>query len=166
MNEKTKTNLYRISLVVIGLWAISASVAAGIFYHGRNTARTELAEIRTANPGIILQSDLDALYANNVQLIAINEALSSELEYARTSTTELSFIIDRATGLAESGRQSLLDTRQSITGITNTVEQLRNNYQQLTDFVVRSESNYNAIIDELNKGSNVGGTDGTETSRK
>jgi hypothetical protein len=166
MDEKTRTNLYRIGLIVVGLWAISASIAAGIFYYGRNTVRAELAAIREEKPDSELQSDLDSVSSRNTELERVNRELSAEIRSALASNIELTGIIDRASGLAESGQQLVRDTQQSIIGVTGTVEQLRDNYNRLTIFAIRSEGNYSAIIDELDQSSDMGGSDGTEAPRE
>ncbi len=164
MNEKTKTNLFIISLIAVALWAVSVSIAAGIFFHGRNTARDELTAIREATTDERLQSNLDSISTRNVELERINKDLSDELRTASAVNTKLTGIIDRAARLAESGRQSVQEARQSVDGASGTVNELRNNYHQLANLVITSERNYNAIIGELGKGADVGGADGGTAS--
>jgi hypothetical protein len=157
MNEKitfdyVKTHLFAIVLFIVALWAVSASIAAGIFYHGRNTARAELSAIKEAPVVSFLQSDIDSIARRNAELERFNRELSTELRTAADAGTKLAGIINNAAGLAESGRKSLRDAGQSVSGIAGTVNELRNNYQRLAELVIASERNYSAIIGELNRG--------------
>jgi hypothetical protein len=160
MNEKTKSTLFIIGLVVLGFWGIGVSIAAGVFHYGRDKARDELAAIRAVPADADLQATIDSLTARNENLQRDNDELTAELTAANANTTRLTGIIDTATGLASGGLQSIQDARQSTDGITNTVGELRNNYNKLADFARTSEANYTAIINELGRSGTVGQPDG------
>ncbi|MDR1216003.1 MAG: hypothetical protein LBK25_04905 [Treponema sp.] len=160
MNEKIMSTLFIIGLIVMGLWAITASIAAWIFHNGRDEARIELATIREAPANAELQASIDAIQQRNAALEQDNAKLTATLDNANANKSKLAGIIDNATGLAETGRQSIRDARQTISGLTETISELRNNYNHLANLVITSERNYSAIISELNKGSTMGGING------
>jgi hypothetical protein len=168
MNEKTqfdfvktdsvKPNLYIIGLFILFVWAISVSIAAGIFHHGRNIARSELAAIKEVPADEWLQSDINSISKRNAELEQFNRELSDELRAVSADSTKLAGIISSASRLAESGRQSLRDAGQSARGIAGTINELRDNYQRLANIVIAIERNYNAIIGELNKSAEMVGS--------
>jgi ABC-type transporter Mla subunit MlaD len=125
----------------------------------RNAARTELTAIKEVPADAWLQRDIDSISARNIELERYNRELADELRTASDANTKLTGIIDNAAGLAESGRQSIRDIRQSVSGAAGTVNELRDNYNQLANLAVRSEGNYNAIIGELDRGTAAGVSD-------
>jgi predicted nucleic acid-binding Zn-ribbon protein len=146
MHEKTKSNLYRIGLIAIALWAVSASIAAGVFYHGRNTARTELAAIQKAKPVSELQNDFDAISKRNTELERLNGGLANEL--------------DKATGFindirkhAERGRGLILDAGQTTNDIRDTVIRLQDRDRRFTKFTQQ-------LLNLLASRAELGGSDG------
>jgi hypothetical protein len=166
MNEKTKTTLFVIAIIVLGLWGIGVSIAAGVFRYGRDKARSELVAIREAPADANLQAAIDSLAERNSNLQRDNDGLTAELTDANANTARLTGIIDTATGLANGGLQSIRNARQSTGGITNTVGDLRNNYNRLASLAIASETNYRAIIAKLNEGSTVGGINGASATGK
>jgi hypothetical protein len=145
MNEKSKNILGYIGLFVLGLWAIGASVTAGIGWSRYHSAASELSAIRSAKP-------TDSIQLNLTKAEIERDATFRQLDIANQRIDSLEQCGQRTIGLADEGI-GLIQSATSTTGdIAETVRQLRDNYNQLAAIIIRIADNYNAVPGESESG--------------
>jgi hypothetical protein len=145
MNGKTKSTLFIIGLIVFGLWGICASVAAVVFYSGRDKARSELSAIRSAKPA-------DSLQLNLARAETERDAAFRQLDLANQRIDALERYGQRTIGLADEGIGLIQSARSTTGDIAETVGQLRDNYNRLAAIIVRIADNYNVAPGESESG--------------
>jgi hypothetical protein len=145
MNEKSKNIFCYIGLFVLGLWAISASVTAGIGWSRYHSAAGELSAIRSANPTGAVQLDLakaETEYDAALRYLDLANQRIDTLEQYRQQTI----------GLANEGIGLIQSARSTTGDIAGTVNQLRDNYNQLAAIIIRIADNHNAAPGEFESG--------------
>jgi hypothetical protein len=145
MNEKPKNILWYIGLCVLGLWAIGASVTAGIGWSRYNSTARELSAIRSAKP-------VEAIQLNLAKAEIERDAAFRQLDLANRRIDALERYGQRIIGLANEGIGLIQSARATTGDITETVRQLRDNYNRLAAIIIGIADSYNAAPGESESG--------------
>lgn len=136
MNEKSKITLCCISLCVLSLWAVAATISGGIAWARYNAAAGELSAIRNAKPA-------DAIRLNLAKAETERDAALRHLDLANQRIDALELYRQRTIELADTGLGFIQSARSTTGGIAGTVSQLRDNYNRLAEIIVRIAGNNN-----------------------
>jgi hypothetical protein len=141
MNEKSKNILCYIGLFVFGLWAIGASVTAGIGWSRYHSAASDLSAIRSAKP-------TDSIQLNLAKAEIERDTAFRQLDLANRRIDTLEQYGQQTIGLADEGIGLIQSARSTTGDIAETVRQLRDNYNQLAAIIIRIADNYNTAPGE------------------
>jgi hypothetical protein len=145
MNEKSKNILCYIGLFVFGLWAIGASVTAGIGWSRYHSVAGELSAVRSAKP-------TESLQLNLARAETERDAAFRQLDLANQRIDALEQHGQRTIRLANEGIGLIQSARSTTGDIAETVKQLRDNYNQLASIIIRIADNYNTAPGESESG--------------
>ena len=152
MNEGQKGVFTRIGVGLLAVWAVSASIAAGIGWARCHSAETRLAEIRAAPADTELRANLDAISKRNAELEQSNAGITAELVNAERFIRDIRQFAERGRGLISDARQTTLDIR-------DTVSRLQDRDRRFTSFARQ-------LLDLLERRAPVGGRDGAAPAGK